>query len=89
MSGWRLKAFAAVALGIAIIVTLPHYLEPPKYDQHAAIMFGIAAANYKLNAARDLFEYSAKKTYPDNPDWQRRYIEDATAGWRAEQRFQK
>ena len=73
MSGWRLKVFAAVILGIGIIVTLPHYLEPPKYDQHDATMFGIAAAGYNPRAAKELIESEARDKWPKDPDNQRRY----------------
>jgi hypothetical protein len=57
------------------------------FDQHEAISFGIAAANYRPSAAEELIRYKAKQKYPTNTSFQSEFVTAAMAGYRAEQKF--
>jgi hypothetical protein len=84
-----IKAVAAAGIGIGIIFSIVKYSQPPKYDQHEAVKFGISAADFKPGAAKELIEYQARNQWPNDPRHQRQYVQDAMSGYWAEQKFQK
>jgi hypothetical protein len=70
-----------------IVSTGQHWWGPPSFNQHDAISFGIAAANYRPSAAEELIRDKAKTKYPTNTDFQSQFVTAALAGYRSEQKF--
>ena len=79
--------FAAIA-AIAIFGLASAYL-PKEYDQHGAIMYGIAAADYRPSVAKELIESTAKDKYPSDSSFQSKFVDDALGGYYAEQHWKK
>jgi hypothetical protein len=82
----KLKALAAMGIGIGILATVGHYTSDQKYDAYDAVMFGIASADYGPGQDKELIEHEARKKWANDPRHQRQFIDDAMSGYLDERR---
>lgn len=82
-----LKIAVVLFIGYLVVDGIVKNSQPQTFDQHEAISFGIAAANYRPSAAEELIRDKAKTKYPTNTDFQSQFVTAALAGYRAEQKF--